>query len=129
MTDFRPPESQLAIRGGLWSFQGRVSRAEFWAILLGASALGLVIGLLSSLLAVLGGVGVAIGGIAYVVTFAASIWVGLATQVKRWHDRGKSGWMTLINLIPIVGAVWVLVELGFLAGPKWANPYGPDPTG
>ena len=60
---------------------------------------------------------------------AVSIWIGLAAHVKRWHDRDKSGWMALIILIPILGTVWVLVELGFQGGTKWANRYGDDPTG
>src|SRR3954467_8244376 len=35
---------------------------------------------------------------------------GLAAQVKRWHDRGKSGLMILINFIPVVGWIWAGVE-------------------
>jgi Protein of unknown function (DUF805) len=48
-------------------------------------------------------------------------------QVKRWHDRGKSGWMVLINLIPLIGWVWTLVELGLLEGTLGPNQYGEDP--
>jgi uncharacterized membrane protein YhaH (DUF805 family) len=48
-------------------------------------------------------------------------------NVRRWHDRNKSGWMVLINLIPIVGGLWSFLELGFLPGTKWVNEYGPDP--
>ena len=36
---------------------------------------------------------------------------GLAAVVRRLHDVGKSGWMALIILIPIVGWVWILVLL------------------
>jgi len=54
-------------------------------------------------------------------------WCALAIQVKRWHDRGKSGWMVLINLIPLVGIVWALVELGFLQGETTRNAHGDNP--
>ena len=56
-----------------------------------------------------------------------AIWPGLAIQIKRWHDRGKSGWWVLIGLIPIIGFWWVLIECGFLSGDEGPNEYGPDP--
>lgn len=55
------------------------------------------------------------------------IWPNIAVGVKRWHDRGKSGWWMLIYLVPVIGALWALVELGFLEGDSGANEYGPDP--
>jgi uncharacterized membrane protein YhaH (DUF805 family) len=55
------------------------------------------------------------------------LWPSLALYTKRWHDRGKSGWWTLILLIPLIGAVWALVELGFLRGTEGPNEYGGDP--
>jgi len=57
------------------------------------------------------------------------IWGGLAGQVKRWHDRDKSGWMVLINFIPLIGMIWALIELGFLRGTAGPNRFGPDPLG
>jgi uncharacterized membrane protein YhaH (DUF805 family) len=54
------------------------------------------------------------------------IWPGLAIQVKRWHDRNKSGWWVLIQLIPLVGAIWSFIELGFLKGSEGANKYGAE---
>jgi len=55
------------------------------------------------------------------------LWPTLAIYAKRWHDRGKSGWWTLIILIPFIGPIWGLVELGFLRGTEGPNQYGPDP--
>jgi uncharacterized membrane protein YhaH (DUF805 family) len=63
-----------------------------------------------------------------IVCYVLMIWVSLATQVKRWHDRDKSGWWCLINLIPYIGGIWVLVECGCLRATEGANSYGPDPT-
>ena len=42
--------------------------------------------------------------------------------IKRFHDRDKSGWWVLIWLIPIIGAIWLLIELGFLKGNPGAKP-------
>ena len=53
--------------------------------------------------------------------------MGIIVQVKRWHDRDKSGWWVLINLIPCVGFFWTLIECGFLKGTTGENRFGPDP--
>jgi uncharacterized membrane protein YhaH (DUF805 family) len=55
------------------------------------------------------------------------LWPSLALYAKRWHDRGKSGWWTLIILIPVIGGIWALIELGFLRGTEGPNGYGSDP--
>jgi uncharacterized membrane protein YhaH (DUF805 family) len=52
----------------------------------------------------------------------------ISVQVRRWHDRDKSAWWLLINLIPLIGGLWALIENGLLAGTEGANRYGPDPT-
>jgi uncharacterized membrane protein YhaH (DUF805 family) len=54
------------------------------------------------------------------------LWPNYAICTKRWHDRGKSGWWSLIILIPIIGAIWMLVECGFLSGEDGSNHYGPN---
>jgi uncharacterized membrane protein YhaH (DUF805 family) len=65
-----------------------------------------------------------------VMAYAAALfWVHLALQVKRWHDRDKSGVWVLINLIPVIGWVWALIECGFLDGTPGPNAYGPSPKG
>ena len=35
--------------------------------------------------------------------------------------------LVLIWLIPIIGWIWALIELGFLPGTTGPNKYGPDP--
>ena len=55
-------------------------------------------------------------------------WIGLAAEVKRWHDCGKSGWWFFIIIIPILGPIWKLIELGFFRGTEGWNEYGSDPT-
>ncbi|MFO1119461.1 MAG: DUF805 domain-containing protein [Rhodospirillales bacterium] len=106
----------------LLSFDGRTGRSDYWlrfnlpviviSAILGAvegAANGGEIGLLSSLF------------------MLAALWPSWAVGVKRCHDRDRSGWFLLIGLIPIVGGIWLLVELGFLRGTIGPNKYGPDP--
>lgn len=56
-------------------------------------------------------------------------WVGLAANVKRFHDRNKSGWWLLIAFVPAIGALWLSVELGFFGsvndGNRFDLPEGP----
>ena len=106
----------------LFSFTGRVPRRTFWlwgvlAPLLGALFLGLVLGI----------VGVKDKQIEVLVNVVL-IWPALAVSVKRWHDRDKSGWWVLINFIPLIGAIWALVENGFLRGTVGPNRFGDDLT-
>src|SRR5665213_608730 len=121
------------------SFTGRINRQPWWLSLL---ALVVAECIIFAILGAIMGPGVAsvdpndpAAGTAAVsrITIPAAI-VGLivlyptlAIYTKRWHDRGKSGWWTLIILVPIIGGIWALVELGFLKGTPGANKYGPDP--
>ncbi len=58
------------------------------------------------------------------IGYLAAIWMGLATQVKRCHDRGFSGWWVIpMNIVPF----WSLISLGVLEGQEGPNVYGPDP--
>lgn len=54
------------------------------------------------------------------------IWISFAVQVKRWHDRDKSGWWFLLNFLPIIGWLWVLIECGFLPGTPGPNRFGDE---
>lgn len=50
----------------------------------------------------------------------------LAVTVRRLHDIGKSGWMILISIIPIIGLIWFLVLL-FTDSDPGENEYGQNP--
>lgn len=110
----------------LFSFSGRISRRSFW--LSSLVILGLSLGLALVAL-VLGSVNEVLGVAAYWVATIPMTWVGLATSVKRWHDRGKSGKWVLISFVPIIGGIWAFVETGFLAGEPGVNAYGAPESG
>jgi len=52
-------------------------------------------------------------------------WLGLVSNIRRYHDRNKSGWWLLFGFIPLIGALWQIIELGFLSGTRGDNDYGP----
>ena len=55
-------------------------------------------------------------------------WITICVLGKRWHDRNKSAWWILIAFIPIIGALWFLIECGFLKGTVGPNRFGDDPA-
>jgi len=112
----------------LFKFDGRINRAKFWAGIAIAWGLGLIYAILASIAVASGSGGMAtIVVLLGIVLYVVLIWIGLAISIKRWHDRGKSGWWIFIGAIPIIGPIWALVETGFLEGDPGDNQYGPNP--
>ncbi len=52
-----------------------------------------------------------LGGETAILTELIFLWPSLAIDIKRWHDLGRSGWMTLIFYLPAL-ALFVLEVLG-----------------
>lgn len=102
-----------------FSFEGRIGRQTFWLKYflpwLGINFVAAVIDGVTGVPAV----GLVVG--------LVGIWVGIAAGAKRCHDRDRTGWFQLIALIPIIGIIWLLVEMGFLKGSEGENRFGPDP--
>jgi uncharacterized membrane protein YhaH (DUF805 family) len=109
----------------LGSYEGRINRAKFWASI-GVFIAGAVIATIIDSLLGTNFNGVPYGFV-YVIYSLAMLYSVFAVYAKRWHDRDKSGWWTLIALVPIIGGIWLLVELGILEGTRGANQYGSDP--
>lgn len=109
------------------SAQGRVTRTQFWLrLIVPIVLLGFLMGVLDGLL---GTWDAGRGAGLFSGLFSLAILVpSVMVQVKRFHDRDKSGWWTAIGAVPVVGAVWLLVELGFLRGTAGANRFGPEPS-
>jgi uncharacterized membrane protein YhaH (DUF805 family) len=100
-------------------FSGRAQRMEFWIfalinflIMLGLSIVDAMIGL--GFLAPLYGLAV----------FLPYIAVG----VRRLHDTNRAGWWLLIGLIPLIGAI-ILIVFFVQDSQPGPNEYGPNPKG
>jgi uncharacterized membrane protein YhaH (DUF805 family) len=105
----------------LFSFEGRISRKPFWMFIL-----VVFIGTIITTFIDTATTGQD-SGIASLLFILIIFWPSLAIQVKRWHDRDKSGWWVLINFVPILGPIWALVENGFLTGTEGSNRFGENP--
>ena len=111
----------------LFSFTGRIPRRQYWAAALITIIAIMPVAVLVQLWGADKSMGVVLG-LLLLVTSVFMIWSGLAVAVKRWHDRGKSGWWIFIGMIPIIGPIWAFIECGCLRGTEGANQYGFDPT-
>ena len=122
--------------GLFFSAQGRITRARFWAAGLASFVFTLLpAGALFSIAVQPGsehgsnvdpGMSLLLlGTIGLVLLLGA--WSSLCIGIKRYHDRGKSGYWILVSLVPYVGTLWYLIEAGCLSGTDGPNQYGPDP--
>ncbi|MGQ7792053.1 DUF805 domain-containing protein [Faunimonas sp. B44] len=97
------------------NFDGRIGRRDWW--------FGAIVLLIAS---VLSGILFGDGLIGWLVSVLMII-PTLGIHVKRFHDRGKSGWWVLILIVPVVGLIWMIVDLGLLEGDPGPNRFGPPP--
>ena len=109
----------------LFSFEGRIPRRVYWGAMLATA--GIFYAIVFLLFAVFGTES-SVPAIVVLILYIPVVWISLAVQVKRWHDRDKSGWWVFINVIPLIGPLWSLIEIGCLRGTEGRNQYGYDPT-
>lgn len=68
--------------------------------------------------------------ISWAIIALSAVFIGLmylSLAARRLHDINKSGWWSLIFIVPYIGALlWLL--LFFVEGSKGDNQYGPDPV-
>ena len=105
----------------LFSFQGRVGRQQYWLMV------ALTVPFVIAAAIINGGFHHDPAETPGVLVLLPMLWPAFAVTIKRWHDRDKSGWWILINLIPVLGDLWSLIENGFLKGTPGENRFGPDP--
>ena len=105
-------------------FSGRARRKEYWMFTLFNIIFSIIAIILDNIL------GTAIEnvgyGLFYFLYVLAVLIPSLAVSVRRLHDVGKSGWMILIALIPIIGGIWLLVLMATDSNPG-ENQYGSNP--
>jgi uncharacterized membrane protein YhaH (DUF805 family) len=133
-SNYNASRLKLDINHFLFSFSGRIPRSALWIWICLTYTCGTLIGLPMYLLLAEPGntfaYHVDFPTITYFILYACcvilSTWIALAVYAKRWHDCDKSGWMTLILFVPIVGAFWFIGYLGFVRGTDGPNQYGED---
>ena len=107
-------------------FSGRSRRKEYWYFVLFNIIVSIVLGWIDALLGTRGSYAGA--GLLSGIYALAVIIPSLAVTVRRLHDIDRSGWWILIGLVPLIGAI-VLLVFALLDGTPGANQYGTNPKG
>jgi uncharacterized membrane protein YhaH (DUF805 family) len=102
----------------LFSFQGRIARGTFWSnLLLVCVAFAVLYVFMKTELSAR----------STLALYPFFFWIAAALAAKRMRDRGRSPWWLLAALVPIIGPLWLLLELGLRRGTPGENHYGADP--
>lgn len=107
----------LAVLKNYAGFSGRARRKEYWMFTLISFVISLVLSIIGGLIGA--------DFLAYIYAIAIII-PSLAVGVRRLHDTGRSGWWLLIALIPLVGAIVLIVFLASEGKPE-TNQHGVNP--
>lgn len=97
---------------GYAEFSGRSSKKQYWSFALINVAIALVISVISP----------ALGSLYQVAVLVP----GIAVATRRMHDIGKSGWVLLVSLIPIVG--FIVIYWALKDSEQGVNQWGDCPT-
>lgn len=108
------------------TYNGRISRSQYWIGFLILVGVAFVIGM------VLGAMGAGnepgAPSLLEALLNIALIPLVFAVYIKRFHDLGKSGWFSLLLIVPLVNILVGIFWLGFVKGTDGPNEYGEDPV-
>lgn len=100
------------------NFKGRANREKYWMFFLFYILAYIALSIVDAVI----GTGGLLGGV-----FAlGSLVPSLAIAARRLHDTDKSGWWQLLVLIPLIGAI-VLIVFYASKGTVGENKFGADP--
>jgi uncharacterized membrane protein YhaH (DUF805 family) len=108
-------------------FSGRSRRREYWYFVLFNIIVTIVLGWIDALLGTSSSYAAGAGLLSGIYSLAVLI-PTLAVTVRRLHDIDRSGWWILIGLVPLIGAI-VLLVFALLDSTPGDNQYGPNPKG
>jgi uncharacterized membrane protein YhaH (DUF805 family) len=112
-----------AIRDGFTkyaTFSGRSSRSAYWWWILFYVLVIVVASVLDAAIST---------GVIAILVWLGFFLPNLAVLVRRLHDTDRSGWWVLIGLIPLIGAIVLIVFACIDSGPPNKYGQGPDDRG
>lgn len=115
-----------SVLGNYVTFSGRACRSEFWYFAL----FYFIVSIVSQILDAAIGMQPVSGIPSPVTTIVAVVFIlpNIAVTVRRLHDTSRSGWWILLFLIPLVGAIILLIWY-CQRGTRGDNRFGPDSLG
>lgn len=108
----------ISFYNAFFNAKGRMSRSRYWAI-------SIIFWVLFWLLFVL-----ITSQLGSVFTWPLTILFLIGSvflSIKRLHDSDKSAWWLFTILIPIIGPIFLIIELGFRKGTLGDNRHGDNP--
>jgi uncharacterized membrane protein YhaH (DUF805 family) len=103
-------------------FNGRARRSEYWWFVVFNAVVTTLASVVDAIIGTRSGSFGVIEGLAAL----ALLLPGLAVGARRLHDVGRSGWLLLLAIIPVIGAL-ILVIAFFIRDSGPDNQYGPSP--
>jgi uncharacterized membrane protein YhaH (DUF805 family) len=111
------PDAVRSVLTQYATFTGRARRSEYWWFALFNLGLSMVAAVLDAV----------VGATIFELAVALGLLVpSFAVFVRRLHDIGRSGWWLLIGLVPLAGAV-ILIVFACTDSERGANRWGPSP--
>ncbi|MEV7281691.1 DUF805 domain-containing protein [Streptomyces sp. NPDC093111] len=99
-------------------FSGRARRQEFWMFFL--------FNVIAAIIVMVVDMALGTYPLLYAIYALGVFLPALGVTVRRLHDTGRSGWWILIDLVPLVGAIILIVFLA-TEGDSQQNAHGPNP--
>jgi uncharacterized membrane protein YhaH (DUF805 family) len=101
----------------MWSTKGRLGRLRYLAYMTGAYLVaGALVGITIAAL------GETAGGLVTILAYIVAAVFIILVSIQRSHDMNWSGWTILLQIIPLVGFIWI-----FKPGTQGSNDYGSPP--
>ena len=108
-------------------FSGRARRKEYWMFALFNFIVGIFLFGIASI--VVNAEMVTANKVIIIIYLLYTLGImcpSIAVTVRRLHDTGRSGWWVLIGIVPIIGAI-VLVVFTVQGSQQGDNQHGPNP--
>lgn len=108
------------------TFEGRARRSEYWYFILFKWVSIIGISMVSGLLSFISDALPRLSSILIVIFYFGLIIPTLAVTVRRLHDSGNSGWLLLLQIIPLIGPIIILI-FTVTDSDAGINQWGPNP--
>ena len=118
-------EAVTSVFNNYANFNGRARRSEYWYFVLFTMCVNVILSVIGRFFAGSDAMTMVITAITGIFSLAIIV-TQIAVAVRRLHDIGKSGWLYLLILIPLVGQILLIVWFCTDSQPG-DNQYGPNP--
>lgn len=102
-------DNYISVFKNFSNFAARAGRREYWMFFAANFCVCMILSAIDSM------TGIPVLGLLYML---AALVPGIAVTIRRLHDGDRSGWWMLIGLVPILGALALLVLMALPGTPR-----------